>query len=64
MSGSERRVIKSMAFGGLTVIVLGLLVVAMGWSQWWFEKTHLLGSFGIEMLVYACWHAYFYHTDV
>lgn len=52
-----------MAAAGLTVILLGLLVVYLGYAQWWFEKTHLLGSFGVEMLVYAVWHWFFHRRE-
>ena len=64
MSSPEQRVIKSMALAGITVIILGLAMVWFGLSQWWFEKTHLLGSFGAEMLVYSLWHGWFYYDEV
>jgi hypothetical protein len=60
---NERRIVKAMAYAGITVVVLGLLLVWAGFAKWWFDKTHLLGTFGIEMLVYAVWHAYLYKKE-
>lgn len=64
MSAHERRLIKATFLAGVTVIALGLFVVFMGWSEWWYNKTHLLGSFGIEMLVLAFYMWILYPRDV
>ena len=60
---AEIRTINAMAMTGVTDLIIGLIMFATGWHEWYFNHFHFFGIMGFSSLAYAFWHYYFL-TDV
>lgn len=60
---AELRNMKATLYMGFTEILVGLFMVLMGWSDWYFETFHFFGILGLGAILYSYFYCYFYRQD-